>query len=138
MRLYDPVPVSWSGRRSLCSPKSGSIRLIGTLGRGRESPYVAQRPLHFDREEFPIPSDLYPFPFELEPLTKRSLGKYVLAEMPTEEVVKKLGLEKKIDEIRKYVGGAAFDTVKVHRRGSHLRPGEGIVPSGQLGNHDQG
>jgi Ferritin-like len=74
-------------------------------------------PLHFDREEFPIPSDLYPFPFELEPLTKRSLGKYVLAEMPTEDVVKKLGLENKIDEIRKYVGGAAIDTVKVHRVG---------------------
>ena len=74
-------------------------------------------PLHFEREEFPIPSDLYPFPFELEPLTKRSLGKYVLAEMPTEDVVKKLGLESKIAEIRQYVGGAALDTVKVHRVG---------------------
>ena len=57
--------------------------------------------LHFEREEFPIPSDLYPFTFELEPLTKRSLGKYVLAEMPTEDVVKKLGLEDKIGEVRR-------------------------------------
>jgi hypothetical protein len=40
-------------------------------------------PLSFEREDYPIPEDLYPFPFELEPLTKRSLGKYVLAEMPT-------------------------------------------------------
>ncbi len=75
-------------------------------------------PLNFAREDFPIPKDLYPFEFELEPLTKRSLGKYVLAEMPTEEVVKKLGLEKKIDEIRKYVGGAAvYDKSTVHRVG---------------------
>lgn len=75
-------------------------------------------PLNFAREDFPIPRDLYPFDFELEPLTKRSLGKYVLAEMPTEDVVKKLGLEKKIDEIRKYVGGpAAQDKCTVHRVG---------------------
>src|ERR1700758_2716342 len=73
--------------------------------------------LNFEREKFPIPADLYPFPFELEPLTKRSLGKYVLAEMPTEEVVKQLGLEKKINEIRQYVGGAALDNIKVHRVG---------------------
>lgn len=75
-------------------------------------------PLNFAREDFPIPKDLYPFAFELEPLTKRSLGKYVLAEMPTEDVVKKLGLEKKIEEIRKYVGGdAAHDKSTVHRVG---------------------
>jgi Ferritin-like len=75
-------------------------------------------PLNFAREDFPIPKDLYPFAFELEPLTKRSLGKYVLAEMPTEDVIKKLGLEKKIEEIRKYVGGdAAHDKSTVHRVG---------------------
>jgi hypothetical protein len=75
-------------------------------------------PLNFAREDFPIPKDLYPFDFELEPLTKRSLGKYVLAEMPTEEVIGKLGLQKKIEEIRKYVGGAAaHDKRTVHRVG---------------------
>jgi hypothetical protein len=75
-------------------------------------------PLNFAREDFPIPKDLYPFSFELEPLTKRSLGKYVLAEMPTEDVIRKLGLEKKIEEIRKYVGGdAASDRTTVHRVG---------------------
>ena len=75
-------------------------------------------PLNFAREDFPIPKDLYPFDFELEPLTKRSLGKYVLAEMPTEEVIGKLGLQKKIEEIRKFVGGAAaHDKRTVHRVG---------------------
>lgn len=39
-------------------------------------------PLNFEREDFPFRSDLYPFPFILEPLTKFSLAKYVAAEMP--------------------------------------------------------
>ena len=39
-------------------------------------------PLNFEREDFPFRSDLYPFPFMLEPLTKFSLAKYVAAEMP--------------------------------------------------------
>lgn len=38
-------------------------------------------PLSFDREEFPTTSELYPFPFQLERLTKDSLAKYVFAEM---------------------------------------------------------
>jgi hypothetical protein len=53
-------------------------------------------PLNFEREDFPKPRDLYPFAFELEPQTKRSLGKYVLAEMSAEDVVRKLDLEKEI------------------------------------------
>ena len=59
--------------------------------------------LSFEREDYPIPKDLYPFPFELEPLTKKSLGKYVLAEMPDEETIEKLGLTDEIAEIEKYV-----------------------------------
>ncbi len=39
-------------------------------------------PLNFEREDFPFRSDLYPFHFILEPLTKTSLAKYVAAEMP--------------------------------------------------------
>ncbi len=38
--------------------------------------------LHFGREELPHRSPFYPFSFELEPLTKDSLAKYVAAEMP--------------------------------------------------------
>lgn len=72
-------------------------------------------PLSFDREDYPIPGDLYPFPFELEPLTKKSLGKYVLAEMPSEETIAKLHLTKEIEDIRKYVH--AEDDLMVHRVG---------------------
>lgn len=39
-------------------------------------------PLSLEREEFPIHTMYYPFPFTLEPLTRDSLAKYVAAEMP--------------------------------------------------------
>jgi hypothetical protein len=68
-------------------------------------------PLSFEREDYPIPEDLYPFSFELEPLTKKSLGKYVLAEMPNKETIAKLGLEDEIEQIRKYVGAEDQSTV---------------------------
>src|SRR5262245_11506345 len=44
-------------------------------------------PVSFEREEFPARTDLYPFPFELQKLTKRTLGMYTLAEMPDESVL---------------------------------------------------
>jgi hypothetical protein len=59
-------------------------------------------PLHFDRENFPIVDpDLWPFPFQLEPLTKLSLAKYVMAETPSEDVLVSLGLKDEIDAIKK-------------------------------------
>lgn len=73
-------------------------------------------PLHFDREDFPIVDpDLWPFPFELEPLSKLSLAKYVLAETPSEDVLVKLGLKDEIDAIKRTleVGG----DLTVHRVG---------------------
>jgi Ferritin-like len=73
-------------------------------------------PLHLDREDFPIiDPDLWPFPFELEPLSKRSLAKYVLAETPSENVLESLGLKEEIDAIKKFleVGG----DLTVHRVG---------------------
>lgn len=72
-------------------------------------------PISFEREDFPVPADLYPFPFELEPLTKKSLGKYVLCEMPDEETIKKLKLTKEMEEIKKYVDGDG--SMKVNRVG---------------------
>lgn len=42
-------------------------------------------PLTFARDDYPTESPFYPFPFELEPLTRRSLAKYVLAEAPEEK-----------------------------------------------------
>ena len=72
-------------------------------------------PISLDREDFPIPAELYPFPFELEPLTKGSLGKYVLAEMPNRATLAKRGLEPEIDAIAARVG--LSDTSPVHRVG---------------------
>jgi hypothetical protein len=39
-------------------------------------------PLNFDREDFPFRTELYPFPFQLERLSRASLARYVAAEMP--------------------------------------------------------
>lgn len=73
-------------------------------------------PITFDRQDFPVPADLYPFPFELEPLTKRSLGKYVLAEAPDDATLQALGISDEIDAIKKLVGGVD-DRLKVNRVG---------------------
>ncbi|HEY2194245.1 MAG TPA: ferritin-like domain-containing protein [Actinomycetospora sp.] len=39
-------------------------------------------PVNLDREDLPFRTGLYPFAFELEPLSRVSLAKYVAAEMP--------------------------------------------------------
>ncbi|HJQ36797.1 MAG TPA: ferritin-like domain-containing protein [Thermoanaerobaculia bacterium] len=39
-------------------------------------------PLHLEREDYPFRSEFYPFHFVLEPATKASLAKYVIAEAP--------------------------------------------------------
>lgn len=39
-------------------------------------------PLNFNRQDFPWDSEMYPFDFTLEPLTKKSLAKYIYAESP--------------------------------------------------------
>ena len=39
-------------------------------------------PLNLEREDYPFRSDLYPFHFRLEPLSKTALAKYIVAEMP--------------------------------------------------------
>src|SRR6202521_1709523 len=52
-------------------------------------------PLNFEREHFPFLSEFYPFHFRLEPLTKESLAKYVLAEKP-EGRLSAPGLEKEL------------------------------------------
>lgn len=59
-------------------------------------------PLCFEREDYPIiDPNLWPFPFELEPLTKDSLAKYVLTEAPSDKVLAKLHLTDEIDQIKK-------------------------------------
>src|SRR5262249_50435770 len=39
-------------------------------------------PLHLDREDYPWVSGFYPYAFTLEPLSQKSLAKYVIAESP--------------------------------------------------------
>lgn len=72
-------------------------------------------PLCFEREDYPIvDAGLWPFPLRLEPLTKDSLAKYVLAEMPSDAVLAELGLTAEIDAIRERVHA---DDEVVHRVG---------------------
>jgi len=59
-------------------------------------------PLHLDREAYPNPSGFYPFAFALEPVTKDSLAKYVVAESPEEWRVTPQG--KKVVERAKKAG----------------------------------
>jgi hypothetical protein len=73
-------------------------------------------PISFEREDYPIQDpELLPFPFQLEPLTKISLGRYILAEMPSEEVLKAHGRVAEINQIRANV--QATSNLKVHRVG---------------------
>jgi ferritin-like protein len=60
-------------------------------------------PLNVEREDFPFRPFLYPFPFQLEPLTKASLAKYAAAEMPA----KPDRPPELIDEVIRRASGAA-------------------------------
>src|SRR6185436_13247802 len=53
-------------------------------------------PIHLEREDYPYRSEFYPFHFRLEPLSLRSLARYIYAEAPAED--KWQGAE--ADEIR--------------------------------------
>ena len=53
----------------------------------------------FARGDYPAVSNLYPFAFALEPLTKRSLARYIMAEMPSEALLKEHGLSDRIGKI---------------------------------------
>lgn len=68
-------------------------------------------PLNLDREDYPWDSEFYPFPFKLEPITRESVAKYVVAESPAPE----LWTGAEAEEIRilaeKGVEGAALHRV---------------------------
>ena len=63
---------------------------------------------NFEREDFPPPKDLYPFKLHLEPLTRRSLAKYVVAEAATDAP----GIDDIID-LAKESAGAPINRVGV-------------------------
>ena len=72
----------WTGQiASIAQEEMGHLMSIQCLLRALGGP------IGFDREHFPYRSRLYPFPFTLEPLTKNSLARYVLAEMPDPSLV---------------------------------------------------
>jgi Ferritin-like len=48
-------------------------------------------PLTFERGDFPVHSQLYPFPLSLRPLTRTSLATYIAAEMPATPAVPDIG-----------------------------------------------
>jgi len=106
---------------------------MGPSGDGGESPLLLiGGPLHFDREDFPIVDpDLWPFPFELEPLSK-SLWRSTSWQRPPQRIVLvKLGLKDRdrCDQAFAKVGG----DVTVHRVGliydkvNRVRPGNTMV-----------
>jgi hypothetical protein len=73
-------------------------------------------PLNFEREAMPFKSEFYPFHFRLEPLTKASLAKYVLAEMPDDPDHEVLS-ERELMELRR-LARIGSDAAVVNRVGA--------------------
>ena len=67
-------------------------------------------PLNFEREDYPFRSQLYPFHFRLEPLSRLSLAKYVLAEMPH--------MPEMPDEVKSIIGRTIQGEAPVNRVGA--------------------
>jgi hypothetical protein len=74
-------------------------------------------PPNLEREDFPPRKDLYPFSLHLEPLSQRSLAKYVVAEAPGNA-----GGIDDIVELARESAGAMINRVGVLYGGAHLRP----------------
>jgi len=60
---------------------------------------VVGGPLNFEREDFPFRGEFYPFYFRIEPISKHSLAKYVVTEMPADPGVPD------IEEIKREAAG---------------------------------
>jgi rubrerythrin len=68
-------------------------------------------PITLEREDYPFRGDLYPFHFRLEPLSRDSLAKYVVAEMPY--------MQRPTDEIAQIIRRAtSASTIPVNRVGA--------------------
>lgn len=85
LKSYDEL--SDSQQRSAVATWSTELRSIAKQEMGHlmtvQNLLLALRlPPHLERDEFPCDTGLYPFRFQLEPLTQRSLAKYVTAEAP--------------------------------------------------------
>lgn len=72
-------------------------------------------PVCFDREDFPLRSQFYPFPFTLERLSKGSLAKYVFAEMSGGDIPASV------------LGQAERDAITAQARAAARHPGGSFV-----------
>jgi hypothetical protein len=70
-------------------------------------------PLNIERQDLPFRSDLYPFAFALEPLSRDSLAKYVAAEMPAEPGIPAAELAEIITRATGSSGGMPINRVGV-------------------------
>jgi hypothetical protein len=70
-------------------------------------------PLNLEREDFPFRAFLYPFPLQLEPLTRTSLAKYVAAEMPATPPQPPELIQEILDRATAATGGLAINRVGV-------------------------
>jgi hypothetical protein len=70
-------------------------------------------PLNLEREDFPFRTLLYPFPLQLEPLTRTSLAKYVAAEMPAAPPQSPELIQEIVDRATAATGGLAINRVGV-------------------------
>ena len=70
-------------------------------------------PLNLEREDFPFRAFLYPFPLQLEPLTRTSLAKYVAAEMPATPPQPPELIREILDRATAATGGLAINRVGV-------------------------
>ena len=96
LKSYDEF--SNSQQRSTVDKWSGELRSIakqemGHLMAAQNMLLALGLPPYLEREEFPSIKDLYPFKFQLEPLSQRSLAKYVTAEAPRDAT----GIDKIVD-----------------------------------------
>lgn len=75
-------------RREIESLQNGLLQIareeMGHLMTVQNLLLLIGAPLNFHREHSPYASEIYPFRFKLEPVSARSLAKYVMAESPQE------------------------------------------------------
>ncbi len=89
-------------------------------------------PLHLEREDYPFRSEFYPFHFALEPVTKSSIAKYVIAEAP-ESWLKTKPAKEIIERARKADKGRSILPVGVlYERLVELFENEGALKEGDF------
>ncbi len=70
-------------------------------------------PLNIERQDLPLRSDLYPFVFALEPLSRDSLAKYVAAEMPADPGIPAAELDEILAQATGSAGGMPVNRVGI-------------------------